>query len=341
MTSNMTSNMTSSPLAALSSTIAHMPGDYVRFRDNVIWSASLSTIVVATTTLTLPDITVPTSALQSALKSLRGDDVRLEATPTTLKLTTQHSRAQIGLAGTVIGYINVPDDMWQTVDRDVIAAGLRAVSSAVGVGDVPNAGVRLCAEGVVATDTCRLHWHKWAQAAPIVGTLHPESVSVLTGCLSVGANTGKKAKQAAPTTIRYAAGQKFLVFDTGTLRVYCRRLPEPWAPWERIVAGEPRGVRVIISAAQLNTALKNVPAIFVDLSSDGDGLKLDYAIGETGEGSNSVDASCNAFPPVRYFVRYLLDAVACCSGEVEMWVSEGAAMRLRSGSFEAAVMFAR
>lgn len=337
----MTSIATSTPLASLTSTIAHMPGDYVRFRDNVVWSASLSTIVVATTTISLPDITVPTSTLQSALKSLRGDDIRLEATATTLKLTTQHSRAQIGLAGTVVGYINVPDDMWQTVERDVVAGGLWAVSLAMGVGDVANAGVRLCAEGVVATDTYRLHWHKWTQAVPIVGTLPPESVSVLTGCLSVGASTGKKTKQAAPTTLRYAAGQKFLVFDTGMLRVYCRRLPEPWAPWERIVAGEPQGTKVVVQAKPLQDALKNVPSLFVELSSDGNGLKLDYAIGEAGEGSSIIDATCPPFRPVRYFVRYLLDAVACCSGEVEMWVSEGAAMRLRSGSFEAAVMFAR
>ena len=63
--------------------VSSMPGEYTRLRaasDITVWSASLSAIVVSTLPLSAPlsapttlDVTVPTQALQAALKALRGD----------------------------------------------------------------------------------------------------------------------------------------------------------------------------------------------------------------------------------------------------------------------------
>jgi hypothetical protein len=345
-----------------------MPGEYTRLRtlptspDITVWSASLSAIVVSTLPLSSPrptpptpaplDVTVPTSALQAALKAQRGDDVTISHTPTTLKLTTSHSNAEISIIGSVVNYIPVTDELWRDVDGDELAQGLRSVEAAVATGDVNNAGVRFCPEGVIATDTCRLHWWRWdseaATVPTLIGTIHPDTAAIVLSALTrqgSGKTTTKgKGKKAAPEQprTRYATGQRFIVIDTPTSRVYCRRLPEPWAPWERIAKRE--AVDAVVFALltkPLLDALRSIPADFVALSSDGGdgGLCIDYAT-PTGHGQLVVDASLPKLPPIRHRVRYLVDALACCGDEVTMTVSASAATRIESGRFVACVMYA-
>lgn len=349
-------------LRSLAVAASSMPGEYTRLRtssDITVWSASLSAIVVSTLPLAasppIPlDVTVPTSALQAALKALRGDDVTITHTPTTLKLTTPHSNAEICIVGSVVNYIPVADDLWRDVDGDELAQGLRSVEAAIATGDVNNAGVRFCPEGVIATDTCRLHWWRWDGEAALVptllGTIHPDTAAILLSALTTGRQVGKTAKgrgkskaaAAAPPAIRYATGQRFIVIDTPTSRVYCRRLPEPWAPWERIAKREAVDAVVFtLSTKPLLDALRSIPADFVALSSDGGdgGLRIDYAT-PTGRGQLVVDASMPPLPPIRHRVRYLVDALACCGDEVTMMVSASAATRIESGRFVGFVMYA-
>jgi hypothetical protein len=343
-----------------------MPGEYTRLRtlptspDITIWSASLSAIVVSTLPMPAPlaaqtplDVTVPTPALQAALKALRGDDVTIAHTATTLKLTTPHSNAEISIIGSVVNYIPVTDDLWRDVDGDELAQGLRSVEAAVATGDVNNAGVRFCPEGVVATDTCRLHWWRWdgeaALVPSLVGTVHPDTAAIVLSALTTGRQIGKttkgkgkKAAAAAPPVTRYATGQRFIVIDTPTSRVYCRRLPEPWAPWERIAKGAIGDAVVFtLPTKPLLDALRSVPADFVSLSSDGgdSGLNIDYTT-PTGRGRLVVDASMPPLPPIRHRVRYLVDALACCGDETTLMVSASTATRIESGRFVACVMFA-
>lgn len=361
--------MTTTDLRRLAVAASSMPGEYTRLRtsatssDITVWSASLSAIVVSTLPLLTPapltpippqlDVTVPTQALQAALKALRGDDVTIAHTTTTLKLTTPHSNAEISITGSVVNYIPVADDLWRDVDGDELAQGLRSVEAAMAAGDVNNAGVRFCPEGVVATDTCRLHWWRWDGEAALVptllGTIHPDTAAIVLSALTAGRQGGKttkgrgksKAAAAAPPAIRYATGQRFIVIDTPTSRVYCRRLPEPWAPWERIAKREAVDAVVFtLPTKPLLDALRSIPADFVALSSDGDsGLRLDYAT-PTGRGQLVVDASMPKLPPIRHRVRYLVDALACCGDEVTMAVSASAATRIGSGRFVACVMYA-
>lgn len=342
--------------------VSSMPGEYTRLRTSApgitIWSASLSAIVVSTLPLLTPtstplDVTIPTQALQAALKALRGDDVTIAHTTTTLKLTTPHSNAEISITGSVVNYIPVADDLWRDVDGDELAQGLRSVEAAMAAGDVNNAGVRFCPEGVVATDTCRLHWWRWdgeASVVPsLVGTIHPDTAAIVLSALSTGRQVGKvtkgkgkKAATAAPPVTRYATGQRFIVIDTPTSRVYCRRLPEPWAPWERIAKGAIGDAVVVkVTTKPLLDALRSIPADFVGLSSEGgdSGLCLDYTT-PTGRGRLVVDASMPPLPPIRHRVRYLVDALACCGDETTMMVSASAATRIESGRFVACVMFA-
>lgn len=357
-------------LRSLAVAVSSMPGEYTRLRtaptapDITVWSASLSAIVVSTLPLLTPtpltpippqlDVTVPTQALQAALKALRGDDVTIAHTTTTLKLTTPHSNAEISITGSVVNYIPVADDLWRDVDGDELAQGLRSVEAAVAAGDVNNAGVRFCPDGVVATDTCRLHWWRWdgeAAAVPtLIGTIHPDTSAIVLSALSTGRQggkttkgKGKKAAAAAPFVTRYATGQRFIVIDTPTSRVYCRRLPEPWAPWERIAKREALDAVVFtLPTKPLLDALRSIPADFVALSSEGgdSGLCLDYTT-STGRGLLVVDASMPPLPPIRHRVRYLVDALACCGVEVTMMaVSASAATRIESGRFVACVMFA-
>ena len=146
----------------------------------------------------------------------------------------------------------------------------------------------------------------------------------------------------APSITRYATGQRFIVIDTPTSRVYCRRLPEPWAPWERIAKGEVRDAVVFtLSTKPLLDALRSIPADFVALSAAGgdSGLCIDYTT-PTGRGRLVVDASLPPLPPIRHRVRYLVDALACCGVETTMMVSTSAATRIESGRFLACVMFA-
>lgn len=352
-------------LRILTVAASSMPGEYTRLRtsatspDITVWSASLSAIVVSTLPLLTPtpltpippqlDVTVPTQALQAALKALRGDDVTIAHTTTTLKLTTPHSNAEISITGSVVNYIPVADDLWRDVDGDELAQGLRSVEAAMAAGDVNNAGVRFCPEGVVATDTCRLHWWRWdgeaALVSTLVGTIHPDTAAIVLSALTRqgGKTTKGKVKKAAPEQprTRYATGQRFIVIDTPTSRVYCRRLPEPWAPWERIAKREAVDAVVFtLPTKPLLDALRSIPADFVALSSDGDsGLRLDYAT-PTGRGRLVVDASTPLLPPIRHRVRYLVDALACCGDEVMMRVSASAATRIESGRFVACVMYA-
>ena len=362
--------MTTTDLRSLTAAISSMPGEYTRLRksatssDITVWSASLSAIVVSTLPLsgsrptppphTPLDVTVPTSALQAALKALRGDDVTITHTLTTLKLTTPHSNAEISIVGSVVNYIPVANELWRDVDGDELAQGLRSVEAAVAAGDVNNAGVRFCPEGVIATDTCRLHWWRWdgeaALVPTLVGTIHPDTAAIILSALTTSRQGGKTAKgrgkskaaAAAPPAIRYATGQRFIVIDTPTSRVYCRRLPEPWAPWERIAKREAVDAVVFtLSTKPLLDALRSIPADFVALSSDGGdgGLRIDYAT-PTGRGQLVVDASTPPLPPIHHRVRYLVDALACCGDEVTMTVSASAATRIESGRFVACVMYA-
>lgn len=365
--------MTTSPspsldLRSLTVAVSSMPGEYTRLRtsatspDITVWSASLSAIVVSTLPLSAPlvaptplDVTVPTQALQVALKALRGDDVTITHTATTLKLTTPHSNAEISIIGSVVNYIPVADELWRDVDGDELAQGLCAVEAAIATGDVSNAGVRFCPDGVIATDTCRLHWWRWdgeAKVPSLVGTIHPDTAAIVLSALSTSRQGGKTAKgkgrakapvgTVAPSITRYATGQRFIVIDTPTSRVYCRRLPEPWAPWERIAKGEVRDAIVFtLSTKPLLDALRSIPADFVVLSSEGgdNGLCLDYTT-PTGRGRLVVDASTPPLPPIRHRVRYLVDALACCGDETTMMVSTSAATRIESGRFLACVMFA-
>ena len=356
-------------LRSLAVAASSMPGEYTRLRtsatspDITVWSASLSAIVVSTLPLLTPapltpippqlDVTVPTQALQAALKALRGDDVTIAHTTTTLKLTTPHSNAEISITGSVVNYIPVADDLWRDVDGDELAQGLRSVEAAMAAGDVNNAGVRFCPEGVVATDTCRLHWWRWdgeaAVVPSLVGTIHPDTAAIVLSALSTSRQVGKTAKgrdkkavAAAPPITRYATGQRFIVIDTPTSRVYCRRLPEPWAPWERIAKGAVVDAVVVkVTTKPLLDALRSIPDDFVSLSSDGgdSGLNLGYTT-PTGRGQLVVDASTPPLPPIRHRVRYLVDALACCGDEVTMIVSASAATRIESGRFVACVMYA-
>jgi hypothetical protein len=110
-------------------------------------------------------------------------------------------------------------------------------------------------------------------------------------------------------------------------RVYCRRLPEPWAPWERIAKGAIGDAVVVkVTTKPLLDALRSIPADFVSLSSEGgdSGLCLDYTT-PTGRGRLVVDASMPKLPPIRHRVRYLVDALACCGDETTMMVSASAA----------------
>ena len=355
-------------LSHLTAAVSSMPGEYTRLctsatsPDITVWSASLSAIVVSTlpqaslsaSPPTPPqlDVTVPTQALQAALKALRGDDVTIAPTATTLKLTTPHSNAEIGIVGSVVNYIPVADELWRDVVGDELARGLRSVEAAVAAGDVNNAGVRFCPDGVVATDTRRLHWWRWDDEAAVVpslvGTIHPDTAAIVLSALTrqgsgkTAKGKGKKAAAAAPLVTRYATGQRFIVIDTPTSRVYCRRLPEPWAPWERIAKGEVRDAVVFtLSTKPLLDALRSIPADFVSLSSDGgdSSLCLDYTT-PTGRGRLVVDASTPMLSSIRHRVRYLVDALACCSDETTMTVSASAATRIESGRFMACVMFA-
>ncbi len=361
-------------LRSLTVAVSSMPGEYTRLRtsatspDITIWSASLSAIVVSTLPLSAPsplstpsplsappstlDVTVPTSALQAALKAQRGDDITISHTPTTLKLTTPHSNAEICIVGSVVNYIPITDELWRDVDGDELAQGLRSVEAAIATGDVNNAGVRFCPEGVIATDTCRLHWWRWdgggeaALVPTLLGTIHPDTAAIVLSTLTrQGGKTtkgrGKKAAPEQPRT-RYATGQRFIVIDTPTSRVYCRRLPEPWAPWERIAKREAVDAVVFtLSTKPLLDALRSILADFVALSSDGGdgGLRIDYAT-PTGRGRLVVDASMPILPPIRHRVRYLVDALACCGDETTMTVSASAATQFESGRFVACVMFA-
>jgi len=347
-------------LRSLTVAVSSMPGEYTRLRTSAdtltVWSASMSAIVVSTlplsvTSTTLPtDATVPTSALQAALKAQRGDSVGLSATPQTLKLTTSHSNAEISIVGSVVNYIPVADELWRDVDGDELTQGLRAVEAAIATGDVSNAGVRFCPEGVVATDTCRLHWWRWdneaATTPSLLGTIHPDTAAIVLSALS-GVSGGKKGKgktKPAPPKplVRYATGQRFIVIDTPTSRVYCRRLPEPWAPWERIAKREAVDAVVFtLPTKPLLDALRSIPADFIGLSSLGGcgGLCIDYAT-PTGRGQLVVDALMPKLPPIRHRVRYLVDALACCGDETTMSVSASAATRIESGRFVAFVMYA-
>jgi hypothetical protein len=348
-------------LRSLTAVSSSMPGEYTRLRTSApgitIWSASLSAIVVSTLPLLTPtstplDVTIPTQALQAALKALRGDDVTIAHTTTTLKLTTPHSNAEISIVGSVVNYIPVADDLWRDVDGDELARGLRAIEAAIATGDVNNAGVRFCPDGVIATDTCRLHWWRWdseAAAVPsLAGTILPDTAAVVLSALTrqgSGKTTkgrGKSKTAAAPPVTRYATGQRFIVIDTPTSRVYCRRLLEPWAPWERIAKGEVGDAVVVkVMTKPLLDALRSIPADFVGLSSEGgdSGLCLDYTT-PTGRGRLVVDASTPPLPPIRHRVRYLVDALACCGDEVTMTVSASAATRIESGRFVGFVMYA-
>ena len=356
---------TSTDLSRLVAVSSSMPGEYTRLRTSApgitIWSASLSAIVVSTLPLLTPastplDVTIPTQALQAALKALRGDDVTLSHTATTLKLITPHSNAEISVVGSVVNYIPVADELWRDVDGDELAQGLRSVEAAMAAGDVNNAGVRFCPEGVVATDTCRLHWWRWdgeaAVVPSLVGTIHPDTAAIVLSALTTSRQVGKTTKgkgkakapigAVAPSITRYATGQRFIVIDTPTSRVYCRRLPEPWAPWERIAKGEVRDAVIFkVTTKPLLDALRSIPADFVSLSSEGgdSGLNLDYTT-STGRGQLVVDASTPPLPPIRHRVRYLVDALACCGDETTMMVSASAVTRIESGRFVACVMFA-
>jgi len=355
-------------LHSLAVAASSMPGEYTRLRtsatspDITVWSASLSAIVVSTLPLLTPtpltpippqlDVTVPTQALQAALKALRGDDVTIAHTTTTLKLTTPHSNAEISIVGSVVNYIPITDELWRDVDGDELAQGLRSVEAAIATGDVNNAGVRFCPEGVIATDTCRLHWWRWdgggeaALVPTLLGTIHPDTAAIVLSTLTrQGGKTtkgrGKKAAPEQPRT-RYATGQRFIVIDTPTSRVYCRRLPEPWAPWERIAKGAVVDAVVVkVTTKPLLDALRSIPADFVALSSDGGdgGLRIDYAT-PTGRGSVCVEGAMPRLPSIRHRVRYLVDALACCGDEMTMTVSASAATRIESGRFVAFVMFA-
>lgn len=362
-----TTTTTVTALSHLAAAVSPMPGEYTRLRtaptapDITVWSASLSAIVVSTLPLSALlaaptpsqlDVTVPTQALQAALKALRGDDVTIAHTSTTLKLTTPHSNAEISIIGSVVNYIPVADELWRDVDGDELAQGLRSVEAAVAAGDVNNAGVRFCPEGVVATDTCRLHWWRWGGEAAVmptlIGTIHPDTAAIVLSALTrqgsgkTAKGKGKKAAVAAPPVTRYATGQRFIVIDTPTSRVYCRRLPEPWTPWERIAKGAIGDAVVVkVTTKPLLDALRSIPADFVSLSSEGgdSGLCLDYTT-PTGRGRLVVDASTPSLPPIRHRVRYLVDALACCGDETTMMVSASAATRIESGRFLACVMFA-
>ena len=152
----------------------------------------------------------------------------------------------------------------------------------------------------------------------------------------------KKAVAAAPPITRYATGQRFIVIDTPTSRVYCRRLPEPWAPWERIAKREAVDAVVFtLSTKPLLDALRSIPDDFVSLSSDGgdSGLNLGYTT-PTGRGRLVVDGAVPRLPPIRHRVRYLVDALACCGVETTMAVSASAATRIGSGRFVAFIMYA-
>lgn len=355
--------MTATTITALShltAAVSSMPGEYTRLRtssgspDITVWSASLSAIVVSTlplptSPLTPLDVTVPTLPLQAALKALRGDDVTIAHTPTTLKLTTHHSNAEISIIGSVVNYIPVADELWRDVDGDELARGLRAIEAAIATGDVNNAGVRFCPDGVIATDTCRLHWWRRGSDASLVptliGTIHPDTAAIVLSALTKQGNgkatkgKGKKAAAVTPPVTRYATGQRFIVIDTPTSRVYCRRLPEPWAPWERIAKGAIGDAVVVkVTTKPLLDALRSIPADFVTLSGD-NSLNLDYTT-PTGRGRLVVDASVPPLPPIRHRVRYLVDALACCGDETTMMVSASAATRIESGRFVACVMFA-
>jgi hypothetical protein len=128
--------------------------------------------------------------------------------------------------------------------------------------------------------------------------------------------------------------------------VYCRRLPEPWAPWERIAKREALDAVVFtLPTKPLLDALRSIPADFIGLSSYGvdgglgHGLRIDYAT-PTGRGQLVVDASMPKLPLIRHRVRYLVDALACCGDEVTMTVSASAATRIESGRFVGFVMYA-
>jgi hypothetical protein len=278
--------------------------------------------------------------------------VTIAHTATTLKLTTPHSNAEISIIGSVVNYIPVADELWRDVDGDELAQGLRAVEAAVAAGDVTRAGVRFCPEGVVATDTCRLHWWRWDDEAVVVpslvGTIHPDTAAIVLSALTrqgsgkTAKGKGKKAATAAPPVTRYATGQRFIVVDTPASRVYCRRLPEPWAPWERIAKGEVRDAVVFtLPTKPFLDALRSIPADFVSLSSEGgdSGLCLDYTT-PTGRGLLVVDAATPPLPPIRHRVRYLVDALACCGDETTMMVSASAATRIESGRFVGFFMYA-
>lgn len=358
----MTTTHTTLSLTDIAALVSSMPGEYTRLRtsaDNItVWSASLSAIVVSTLPLSVAstapptDVTVPTSALQAALKAQRGDTVVITSTATTLKLNTSHSNAEISLVGSVVNYIPVADELWRDVDSDELMRGLRAVEAAIASGDVSNAGVRFCPEGVIATDTCRLHWWCWDSAEATtpspLGTIHPDTadivLSALSGAEKVSVKKGKGKAKAAPTKppVRYATGQRFIVIDTPTSRVYCRRLPEPWAPWERVAKREAVDAVVFtLPTKPLLDALRSIPADFIGLSSEGsdNGLRIDYAT-PTGCGQLVIDASIPRLPPIRHRVRYLVDALACCGDETMMTVSASAATRIESGHFVAFVMYA-
>jgi hypothetical protein len=183
----------------------------------------------------------------------------------------------------------------------------------------------------------------------LIGTIHPDTAAIVLSALSTGRQVGKvmkgKGKKAATTAspvTRYATGQRFIVIDTPTSRVYCRRLPEPWAPWERIAKREALDAVVVkVTTKPLLDALRSIPDDFVGLSSEGDdsGLSLDYTT-PTGRGRVVVDASMPALPPIRHRVRYLVDALACCGDETTMMVSASAATRIESGRFVGFVMYA-
>lgn len=353
-------------LSHLTAVSSSMPGEYTRLRTSApgitIWSASLSAIVVSTLPLLTPtstplDVTIPTQALQAALKALRGDDVAITHTATTLKLITPHSNAEISVVGNVVNYIPVADELWRDVDGDELAQGLCAVEAAIATGDVSNAGVRFCPDGVIATDTCRLHWWRWgggeaALVPTLIGTIHPDTAAIVLSALTTGRQVGKTTKgkgkakapvgAVAPSITRYATGQRFIVIDTPTSRVYCRRLPEPWSPWERIAKGEVRDAVVVkVTTKPFLDALRSIPSDFVALSSAGgdSGLCIDYTT-PTGRGRLVVDASLPPLPPIRHRVRYLVDALACCGDETTMMVSTSTATRIESGRFLACVMFA-
>lgn len=371
------------------------PGNYVRVEltDDAVTVIGADAVVITSTTCrcvnattpTIVHITVPQKLLAATLKGLNGDEVVVSISPASTKLLLRSgsAHAEVVADGRVPAVQQVPATAWKVVGVEEavkLRAALQQVAPAM-LNDPARpavSGVRFDDGVVVAQDGARLHTVAVAHSFGTF-TLPCAGVVVLLEALDVESvvpkvtkGKGKTQTSSSPPSVRAAVGKNFITVETSTATstrlVVCRKAPESYAQWRRVLEGLGEDGVVTVKRDVLLAALK-CPADAMTLSWSAGGrypgigvasvdipttpFRLDYAVMDDtstrrlGSGGAEVEAiTQTGTVSVKVSVRCLLDAAKSCSDDVTLSSSPGQPLRVRCGgegnyTFDAVVMWMR